>query len=120
MVTTSQTTTQQSIEALRAELRKEQEETAENAAKKAHLSAEVTFRRKGNERQYRFNESLQEQFQVAHVRLEEATSSESSSLPVLSGLQQAQLAVDEGMRLLKLRQKAIRLADRGWSLVVGR
>jgi len=120
MVTTSQKTTQQSIEALRAEFRKEQEETAEKAAKKARLSAEVTFRRKGNERQYRFNESLQEQFQVTHARLEEATNSEYSFLQVLSGLRQALLAVEEGMRLLKLRQKAIRLADRsefGWSLV---
>ena len=46
MVTTSQQITQQSIEALRAEFRKEQEETAERAAKKARLSAEVSFKRK--------------------------------------------------------------------------
>ena len=116
MVTTSQATTQQSIEALRVEFRKEREETAETAAKKARLSAEVTFRKKGNERQFRFNESLQEHLRVAHVRLEEVT----SSPPVSSELRQVQLAIEEGMRLLKLRQKAIRLADRsefGWSLV---
>ena len=32
------------------------------------MSAEVTFRKKGNEKQYRFNESLQEQFHVAGMR----------------------------------------------------
>ena len=71
MVTASQATIQQSIEALRVEFRKEQEETAERAAKKARLSAEVTFRKKGNERQFRFNESLQENLRVAYVRLED-------------------------------------------------
>ena len=116
MVTASQATIQQSIEALRVEFRKEQEETAERAAKKVRLSAEVTFRKKGNERQFRFNESLQKHLRVAHVRFEEVTSSPSVS----SELRQVQLAIEEGMRLLKLRQKAIRLADRsefGWSLV---
>ncbi|XP_065883338.1 uncharacterized protein [Dysidea avara] len=116
MVTASQATTQQSIEALRVEFQKEQEETAERAAKKARLSAEVTFRKKGNERQFRFNESLQEHLRVAHVRLEEVTSSPAVS----SELRQVQLAIEEGMRSLKLRQKAIKLADRsefGWSLV---
>ena len=115
-MTASQATTQQSIEALRVEFRKEQEETAERAAKKARLSAEVTFRKKGNERQFRFNKSVQEHLRVAHVRLEEVT----SSPPVSSELRQVQLAIEEGMRLLKFRQKAIRrLADRsefGWSL----
>ena len=95
MVTASQATTQQSIEALRVEFRKEQEETAERAAKKARLSAEVTFRKKGNERQFRFNESLQEHLRVAHVRLEEVT----SSPPVSSELRQVQLAIEESMRL---------------------
>ena len=40
--------------------------------------------------------------------------------PVLSALQQAKAAVEEGMTLLKDRQKAIRLADRselGWAVV---
>ena len=117
MVTTSQQATQQSIEVLRAEFRKEQEETAERAAKKARLSAEVSFKRKGNERQYHFNESLQEQLHTANTRLQEVSA---SSLTVSSALQQAQLAIEEGTRMLKLRQKAIRLADRsefGWSFV---
>jgi len=50
MVTASQASTQQSIEALRTEFQKEQEDTAERAAKKAHMSAEVTFRKKGKEK----------------------------------------------------------------------
>ena len=91
MVTASQATTQQSIEALRVEFRKEQEEISERAAKKARLSAEVTFRKKGNERQFRFNESFQEHLRVALVRLEEVT----SSPPVSSELRQVQLAIEE-------------------------
>ena len=80
------------------------------------MSAEITFRKKGNEKQYRFNESLQEQFHVAGMRLEEATSV--PSVPPV--LRQAQMAMQEGTHLLRLRQKAIRLADCsefGWSLV---
>ena len=60
--------------------------------------------------------ALQEHLRVAHVRIEEA----SSSPPVSFELRQAQLAIEEGVRLLKLCQKAIRLADRSefdWSLV---
>ena len=49
MVTVWQAMTQQSIEALRAEFWKEREETAKRAAKKIHLSAEVTFKKRVNE-----------------------------------------------------------------------
>ena len=44
----------------------------------------------------------------------------STTGPVLSALQQAKAVVEEGMTLLKDRQKAIRLADRselGWAVV---
>ena len=77
----------------------------------------MSFKRKGNERQYRFNESLQEHLHTANVKLQEVSASSST---VSSALQQAQLAIEEGTRLLRLRQKAIRLADRsefGWSFV---
>jgi len=59
---------------LQAEFRKKQKETAERAAKKVCLSAKITFKKKGNERQYHFNESVQEQFHVTRVRLEEVAS----------------------------------------------
>ena len=74
---TMMTTMQQSITSLRAELRRDQDhdETVEKAAKKARLSAEVTFRRKGNEKQYRFNEVVQDKFSSAAIRIDEAATS---------------------------------------------
>jgi len=48
MVTTSQAAMQHSIEDLHKKFRKDQEETAEQAAKKAHL----------NEWQFQFNEEV--------------------------------------------------------------
>ena len=68
MVTASQAATRQSIEELRAEFKKDQEGTAEKAAKKARLSATVLFRKKGNEKQFRFNEAVEEQIHVAKTR----------------------------------------------------
>ena len=136
-------TMQQTMSPFRAELRRDQEETVEKAAKKARLTTEVTFRRKGNEKQYRFNELVQDKLASTSLCIEEAsanaavlnpivtTTSASSSTstnsvissttgPALSALQQAKASVEEGMTLLKDRQKAIRLADRselGWAVV---
>ena len=99
----------------------------------------MTFRRKGNEKQYHFNEAVQEKVSTAALRLEElasagtsasgptqATTSATSSASFLrtpglvTSLDQARAVVQEGMELLKSRQKAIRLADRsdlGWAVV---
>ena len=137
---TMMTSMQQSISSLREELRRDQEESVEKAAKKARLSAEVTFKRKGNEKQYRFNEIVQDKFAAAALRIDEATSimeastsgatlasvsvslatPRPSSTGVSSALQQAKVAIEEGMLAVKCRQKAIRLADRselGWAVV---
>jgi len=125
----------------RAKLRRDQEETVEKAAKKAHLAAEVTFCRKGkgNEKQYQFNESIQDKLATVALCLEEASAGMASLTPTLppalstpsnsslprasesmSSLEQAKVAVQEGMDLLKNCQKVIRLADRsklGWVVV---
>ena len=62
MVNTSQAATRQS---LRSEFKTDQEETAERAVKKARFSADVVFCKKGNEKQFHFNEELQEKIQIA-------------------------------------------------------
>ena len=59
---------QQTMAGFRAELQRDQDESVERAAKKARLAAEVTFRRKGNEKQYRFNEAIQEKMSTAALR----------------------------------------------------
>ena len=124
---TMMTSMQQSISSLREELRRDQEESVEKATKKARLSAEVTFKQKGNEKQYRFNEIVQDKFATAALQIDEATSSmeastsgatlasvsaslatpRPSSTGVLSALQQAKVAIEEGMQAVKCRQKAI-------------
>ena len=75
MVTASQAATRQSIEELHAEFKKDQEETAEKAAKKARLSTTVMFQKKGNEKQFRFNEAVEEQIHVAETQVQEASTS---------------------------------------------
>ena len=136
-------TLQQMMSSFRAELRRDQEETVEKAAKRARLAKEITFRRKGNEKQYRFNELVQDKLSVTALRIEEASTNavaltpavtpsstpsptssaalgSSMSGPLMSALQQAKAAVEEGTALLKDRQKAIRLVDRselGWAVV---
>ena len=110
----------------------------EKAAKKARLSAEVIFRQKGNEKQYRFNEVVQDKFSSVAIRIDEAATSaaawtssgssastlsaalRSASAGVLSALKQAREAVEEGTEVVKNRQKAIRITDRselGWAVV---
>jgi len=68
---------------------------------------EVVFWKKGNEKQFRFNETVQEQIQIAEARVQEASTTQQFS----SALQQATQALEESICLLKSRQKAIRLAD---------
>ena len=140
--TTLMSSMQQSMASFRTELCRDQEETVEKAAKKARLSAEVTFRRKRNEKQYRFNEIVQDKLSTAALHIEEATASSETSVPtatsatgstqhsltgvgasssgLMSALKQAREAVEEGMELVRSRQKAIMLADRselGWAVV---
>ena len=123
---------QQTMAGFRAELQQDQEESVERAAKKARLAAEVTFRCKGNEKQYRFNEAIQEKmsapalrFEVCFCSSQAATSAISSASflrtpGLVMSLEQARTAVQEGMELLKSCQKTIRLADRSnldWAVV---
>ena len=126
-------TMQQTMSSFRVELRRDQEETVEKATKRACLAMEITFQRKGNEKQYRFNELVQDKLTVTVLQIEEAsanavaltpavtpssTSSSTSSAalwssmsgPLMSALQQAKAAVEESIALLKDRQKEIRLA----------
>ena len=127
------------MSSFRAELRRDQEEMVENITKKARLATEVTF---WNENQYCFNELVQDKLELTSLCIEKAsanvvvlnptmTTSATSSTstnslmlsstgPVLSALQQAKAAVEEGMTLLKDHQKAIKLVDRselGWAVV---
>ena len=75
IVTASQVVTRQLIEELHAAFKKDQKETAEKPSKQASLSAEVVFRRKGDEKQFHISEAVQEQIHVAETRVQEASTS---------------------------------------------
>ena len=125
-------TMQQTMSSFRVELRRDQEEMIEKVTKKARLATQVTF---WNEKQYRFNKLVQDKLELTSLCIEKASANAvvlnptvtttsatlststnslmlSSTGPVLSALQQAKAAVEEGMTLLKDHQKAIKLVDR--------
>ena len=66
-------TIQQIMPSFRAELRQDQEDAVEKANKKAHLATEITFQRKGNEKQYHFNELVQDKLYSTTLQIGEAS-----------------------------------------------
>jgi len=77
---------------------------------------ELSFRKKGYQCQFRFNKEMHGHLISAQARLDETASTLNSQATSLA-LLQATSAIEEGSRLMKARQKAIRLADRsesGW------
>ena len=94
-----------------------QEETLQLVAKKMKRDPDVQFRRKGNEKQFTFNEAVNDSIQSAAAMLEKVkptTAQETAALK--SAKEQLQL----GTKAIVERQKLIRLADRseyGWQLV---
>lgn len=65
----------------------------ESVAKRVKRSRPPEFRRKGNEKQYRFNEEVAEKLGTAQVELARVTATESESAPtrveLLSSLEKA-------------------------------
>ena len=90
------------------------EETALKLARKAKRDP-FSFRRKGNENQFRFCEDVEEQLQSAASSISRAEKAAGKE-----ALSRAKNAVEQGMELLSRRKKLIKLADRseaGWALV---
>ena len=77
-------TMQQAMSSFRAELRRDQEETVEKAAKKARLATEVTFRRKGKEKKYHFNELVQDKLVLTSLHIEEASANAAALNPTVT------------------------------------
>ena len=94
----------------RKELSDEREAADERLVKKMRLDKGITFKRKSNEKQHQFNESVLDKVEAAHKSL--------SSTPL--AVEKAKEALGEGEQLIKNRQKLIRIADRseyGWGTV---
>jgi hypothetical protein len=109
MTTATQAALDQRMVTFRAEILSGHKEATAKALKRSRHERSLSFRRKGNEEQHRFNEKLSVELEVAQEQLEK--------VPALTA---AKKAVLEGTKLLAERQKLIRLADRsehGWGVV---
>ena len=86
-------------------------------AKKMKRDPDVQFRRKGNEKQFTFNEAVNDSIQSAAAMLEKVKPTTAQEMAALkSAKEQLQL----GTKAIVERQKLTRLADRseyGWQLV---
>ena len=105
------------LDCLEQDIATGQEETLQLVAKKMKREPDVQFCRKGNEKQFTFNEAVNDSIQSAAAMLEKVkptTAQETAALK--SAKEQLQL----GTKAIVERQKLIRLADRseyGWQLV---
>ena len=95
---------------MKRELVKEREEADDKLVKRMKLEKLPTFKKKGHEAQYRFNEELASKFGAVKDAVEETPPSVAKVVA----------AVEEGEKLIAERNKLIRIADRsehGWATV---
>jgi hypothetical protein len=95
---------------LKRELAEEQEASSEWLAKKMKLIKPPTFKKKGHEKQFQFNEAVKDKMDEAAAALKQ----------VPPAVEKAKTALAEGEKLVEERQKQIKLADRsefGWATV---
>lgn len=88
--------------------------------KKVKRSRPLKFRRKGNEKQFKFNEEVAEKLESAEQELTNIATASDTPPRIVSALEKAKKSLQEGTSLLGERQKFIRLANRseyGWELV---
>ena len=75
------------------------------------------FRRKGNEEQFKFNASVEEHVKAEKKELEKLAPTDEGQKGIV---QRTAQHLDEGTKILGIRQKHIRIADRsdlGWAVV---
>ena len=85
-----------------------QEETAQLVAKKLKWAPDYQFRRKGNEKQFLFNESVSDSIQTAAGMLEKMKPAIPQEATLLKNAKEQLM---EGAKAIEERQKLIRIAD---------
>ena len=88
----------------------EREAADERLVKRIKLDSRPTFRKRGHEKQYMFNEQVREKFDSIDSALKQTP----------PAIEKARAAVQEGEKLIDVRQKNIKIADRsehGWATV---
>ena len=102
---------------LERDIASDKEETLELVAKKLKREPELQLSRKGNEKQFTCNESVNDAIQSATSLLEKVKPTAAQDTVILKN---AKEQLQEGTRAIAERQKHIRLVDRsdyGWQLV---
>ena len=95
---------------LKRELVEEHGEANERLAKKLRLDSQPVFKKKGHEKQFKFNCSVEDKIKEAQLALDKTP----------PAVEKAKTALVEGEKLIAVRQKLIKIADRsehGWSTV---
>ena len=112
----SQTVMKQRLDQLEKDVSAKNEETTERVVKRLKRARTHEFKRKGNEKQFEFNEEVKDRMETASAHLAKLPK-ETQEIP---GLKSAAEELSEGIQALHTRQKLIRLADRsdlGWAVV---
>ena len=100
------------MQSLKRERVEEKEAAEDRLVKKAKLEKGPILKKKTHEKQFEFNSSVMDKLEDAETSLEKA--------PECPPVVKAREAIKEGNKLLKFRQKLIRIADRseyGWATV---
>ena len=93
-----------------SEMKREMEAADDRLVKKMRLDSKPTFKKRGHEKQYLFNEQVRD-------KVDSATAALRSTPPAV---EKAVTLLQEGEKLISLRQKNILIADRsehGWATV---
>lgn len=82
-------------------MREERETADERLVKKIRLDSKPTFRKQGHEKQYLFNDQVREQSEVIDSALKQTPPT----------IEKARAAIQEGERLIDVRQKNIKITN---------
>uniref|UniRef100_A0A1X7U8W3 Uncharacterized protein n=1 Tax=Amphimedon queenslandica TaxID=400682 RepID=A0A1X7U8W3_AMPQE len=121
-VNDSRTAMEQQIKEIREDIKKNKEEVADTVVKHVKRTLPLEFKRKGNEKQFRFNEGVLEKIEEAAAELKTiAIPDGAATLAVpVNVLEKSKQAIKEGMDAIQERQKLICIADHsdyGWDVV---
>ena len=93
-----------------SDMKREMESADDRLVKRMRLDTKPTFKKRGHEKQHQFNEQVQDKIDAATAALEQTP----------PAVEKARTCLQEGEKLINLRQKNILIADRsehGWATV---
>ena len=101
---------QSEVRKLQEVMRSAQEKTSQKLARSSGRRDPYTFKRKGNQNQFHFNQDIEDAFAEVSDGLKKVNADDLGERGKL-GLQKAKSAAEEGMSLIACRQKLLKLAD---------